>query len=99
MEFGLGLTTISIEALEFSLVITVRTIAEKEKKNDNPLFTMISKNIFKNLSEKKISENEIFYFPDDKILCDADCADMWRYGDILNSLGPIRISFSRWVYI
>ena len=62
---------ISIGALEFSLVITVRTIAEKE----------------------------IFYFPDDKILCDADCADMWRYGDILNSLGPIRITFSRWVYI
>ena len=35
----------------------------------------------------------------DKILYDADCADMSPYGDILNSLGPIRISFSRWVYL
>ena len=33
-----------------------------------------------------------------KSLCNADCADMSRYGDTLNSLGPIRIRFACWVY-
>ena len=51
------------------------------------------------ISVRTIAEKITFFFPDDKILCDADCADMSRYGDILNSLGPIRISFAHWVYI
>ena len=51
------------------------------------------------ISVRTIAEKITFFFPDDKILCDADCADMSRYGDTLNSLGPIGISFARWVYI
>ena len=51
------------------------------------------------ISVSPIEEKQNIFFPDDKILCDADCVDMSRSGDILNSLGPIRISFARWVYL
>ena len=46
-----------------------------------------------------IAQKQNFFIPDDKILYDADFADTSHYGDVLNSLGPIRISFARWVYL
>ena len=51
------------------------------------------------ISVSPMAEKQNIFFPDDKILCDADCEDMSGSGDILNSLGPIRISFARWVYL
>ena len=51
------------------------------------------------MSVSPMAEKHNFFLLDDKILCDADCADMSRYSDILNSQGAIRISFARWVYL
>ena len=57
---------------------------------------MISSLVF---SVSPMAEKQNIFLPDDEILCDADCVDMSRAGDILNSLWPIRISFARWVYL
>ena len=51
------------------------------------------------ISASPMGEKQNFFHLDDKILYDADCADMSRYGYIPNSQGPIRISFVRWVYL
>ena len=54
--------------------------------------------------QSKMPKNRILFFPENKSLTDADCLYMFHYngelawviyGDIINSVGIIRISFSR----
>ena len=51
------------------------------------------------ISASLMAEKQNFFLLDDKILHDADCADICRAMIIPNSQGPIRISFVRLVYL